>query len=143
MTVQTQHIIGSFNVVADLASRKGCLVNTEWSLNAERLQWFLNQSPWGPAVIDVFANQLNNQLSLYFSTCPDSQAMEVDAIVTQWPREHVIYAFPPTTIIDKVLHKILIARPSRLLLVAPMLLEAPGTRFYSSCLIAYSSARSL
>ena len=125
VTVQAQHIRGSLNVVADLASRKGCVVSTEWSLTAERFQWIQNQSPWGPAVIDLFANQLNHQLPLYFSPCPDSQAMAVDAMVTQWPRDHVIYAFPPTTIIDKVLHKILIAKPSRLLLVAPMLLEAP------------------
>ena len=112
-------------MVADLASRKGCIVNTEWSLVPERFRWIQSQSPWGPAQIDLFANQLNHQLPLYFSPCPDSQAMSVDALITQWPEKIVIYAFPPTTILDRVLQKILLVRPRFLLLVAPRLLEAP------------------
>ena len=123
--VLAQHIKGSMNVVADLASRVGCVVNTEWSLSAERFQWVQQQSPWGPAVIDLFANRLNHQLSLYFSPCPDDQAMSVDALMTQWPQHYTIYAFPPTTILDRVLHKIIQSRPQQLLLVAPRLLEAP------------------
>ena len=123
--VLAQHIKGSMNVVADLASRAGCVVNTEWSLSTERFQWIQSQSPWGPALIDLFANRLNHQLSLYFSPCPDDQAMSVDALMTQWPKNYTIYAFPPTTILDRVLHKILQERPHQLLLVAPRLLEAP------------------
>ena len=50
--------------------------------------------------------------------------MTVNALVTRWPHNHVLYAFPPTTLMHKVLLKILKARPPRLLLVAPRLLEA-------------------
>ena len=93
--IHARHIKGSLNVVADLASRTGYVVNTEWSLTPQKFQWLQHQSPWGPAVIDLFANEMNHQLPLYFSPCPDRKAMSVDALTTQWPRDQVVYAFPP------------------------------------------------
>ena len=122
--IVAQHIKGSLNVVADLASRKGYVVSTEWAFSTRFFQVIQSLSPWGPAVIDLFANSLNHRLPLYVSPCPDSQAMAVNALICQWPIDRVLYAFPPTTILDRVLQKILKVRPRFLLLIAPMLLDA-------------------
>ena len=123
--IKAQHIKGQLNVVADLASRRGYVVNTEWAISTRMFQVIQNQSPWGPASIDLFANSLNHRLPLYVSPCPDPAAMSVNALVVGWPRNAVLYAFPPTTIMDRVLHKIVRERPTCLLLIAPRLLEAP------------------
>ena len=101
-----------------------------------------DSEPWGPAAIDLFTNNLNHRLVLYISPCPDPAAMSVyvlvvgwpcpdpavmsvNVLVVGWPRNAVLYAFPPTTIIDRVLHKIVRERLTCLLLIAPRLLEAP------------------
>ena len=122
--ILAQHIKGALNVVADLASRIDCVVNTEWAVSPRLFQWIQSQSPWEPAVIDLFANSLNHRLPLYLSPCPDAQAMAINALVVPWPRSRTLYAFPPTTIVDKVLQKILKERPQQLLLVVPELIEA-------------------
>lgn len=51
--------------------------------------------------------------------------MSVNALVVGWPQDAILYAFPPTTIMDRALHKIIKERPHHLLLIAPRLLEAP------------------
>ena len=122
--IVAQHIKGNLNVVADLASRKGYVVSTEWAFSTRLFQVIQSLSPWGPAVIDLFANSLNHRLPLYVSPCPDQQALAVNALICQWPVDRVLYAFPPTTILDRVLQKILKVRPRFLLLIAPMLLDA-------------------
>ena len=58
--IQARHIKGALNVVADLASRRGYVVNTEWMLAPAMFQWVQRQSPWGPALIDLFANSMNH-----------------------------------------------------------------------------------
>ena len=123
--IKAQHIQGQLNAVADLASRRGYVVNTEWSLSPKMFQFVQKQSPWGPASIDLFANSLNHRLPLYVSPCPDPAAMSVNALVVGWPQDAILYAFPPTTIMDRALHKIIKERPHHLLLIAPRLLEAP------------------
>ena len=65
----------------------------------------------------------NFQLSRYMSPCPDKEALAIDALSAPWPKE-VLYAFPPPTILDRVLIKIHQERPQRLLLVAPLLTVA-------------------
>ena len=71
--LMARHIRGSHNVVADLASRTGVVVNTEWSFTKSVFQNLVRLSPWGPPSIDLFANSLNHQLPLYFSPCPDDR----------------------------------------------------------------------
>ena len=122
--IQARRIKGALNVVADLASRRGYVVNTEWMLAPAMFQWVQRQSPWGPALIDLFANSMNHQLPLYFSPCPDDQAMATDALLAPWPKSTTIYAFPPTTIMNKVLLKVAKEKPSQLLLIAPDIIEA-------------------
>ena len=123
-SIHPQHIAGQLNVIADLASRAGQVISTEWHLSDPAFQWIQTQSPWGEATVDLFANQLNRHLPLYFSPCPDMAAMAINAMIKPWPPA-VLYAFPPTSLIAKVLQKIRLEQPPYLLLVAPNLLEAP------------------
>ena len=78
----------------------------------------------GRPTLELFGNRLNRHLPRYVSPCADGQAFAVDALVCTWPSE-VLYAFPPFTIMDRVLLKILQERPQRLLLVAPLRPLAP------------------
>ena len=82
----------------------------------------------------MFTNNLNHRLVLYISPCPDPAAMSVNVLVVGWPRNAVLYAFPPTTIIDRVLHKIVRERTTCLLVIAPSHWKRRGTRCYSSSL---------
>ena len=57
-----RHIAGQLNVLADLASRTGQEIPSEWSLATESFQWVVNQSPWGPPQVDIFAEQSKSQV---------------------------------------------------------------------------------
>ena len=96
-----RHIAGQLNVLADLASRTGQVIPSEWSLATESFQWVVNQSPWGPPQVDIFASSQNHKLRDYISPCPDPQAVEIDALNCLWPNK-VLYAFPPTCIIPAI-----------------------------------------
>ena len=112
------HVKGELNVLADMLSRREIVLKNEWRLGVEAFEWLCEMSPWGKPTIDLFANKLNHQLSRYVSPCRDSAAVAIDALNCVWPEE-VSYAFPPTTILDRVLVKILREKPRALVLVAP------------------------
>ena len=120
ISITAHHIAGSLNVVADLGSRKGQVVTTEWKLCKAAFQWVQTRSPWGRAKVDMFANSLNHQLEHYVSPCPDQKAVAVDALTCKWPTE-VLYAFPPSTIMEKVVARLLtLSSNVKLLLIAPL-----------------------
>ena len=118
LTLSAAYIKGENNVIADMLSRSKQIVKAEWTVGPDTFKWIVENSPWGPPTVDLFANSLTNQLPNYFSPCPDQDAMATDALVSSWPKE-VLYAFPPTTIMDRVLLKIQQERPKHLLLLAP------------------------
>ena len=124
MTPLAHHIAGALNVVADLASRHGQVINTEWQLSTELFQWVCSRSPWGTPEVDLFANRCNHRLPAYISPCPDSDAIAVDALVCPWPCK-VLYAFPPQVLMPKVLTKLRQEHDRRVLLVAPLYQAAP------------------
>ena len=101
-----------------MLSRQDVLLKNEWRLSPETFHWVCDNCPWGEPEVDLFANRLNTQLPLFFSPCQDQGALGVDALLCPWPNR-VCYAFPPTTILDKVAAKMLLEEPRRLLLVAP------------------------
>ena len=123
-TAVANHIAGELNVLADLASRQGQVITTEWRLDADAFQWIVAESPWGHPEVDLFANRLNHQLNCYISPCPDEAAIAIDALKADWPKNKVLYAFPPGTILDRVTAKLLITPRARVLLVAPFLTNA-------------------
>ena len=118
ITLIASHIKGELNVLADMLSRSTKVLKTEWQLSRATFEWIVSRSPWGPPTVDLFANRLNFQLPRYFSPCQDPKSLGTDALLCPWPAE-VCYAFPPTTILNRVAEKLLLERPARLLLLAP------------------------
>ena len=129
ITLLANHLAGEKNAVADLLSRKGQVIKNEWRLDETTFNLIQRESPFGPATLDLFANALNHQLPRYGSPHHDDQAVLVDALTSPWPRVEVIYAFPPTTILDKVVTRIREEKPPRLLLVAP---DKPAATWFPS-----------
>ena len=124
ITLFASHIRGEHNVLADMLSRSRLVLKTEWRLSPETFSWVCANSPFGPPTLELFANSMNRHLPRYVSPCADAESWAVDALVCTWP-DWVLYAFPPTTILDRVLLKLLQERPRRLLLVAPLRPLAP------------------
>lgn len=101
-----------------MLSRDQKVLKTEWRLGSKTFQWVCSNSQWGSPTLDLFANRLNTQLDRYVSPCADIKAVEVDALWCTWPDE-VVYAFSPTTILDRVVAKMQTEQPARLLMIAP------------------------
>ncbi|XP_074612234.1 uncharacterized protein LOC141866599 [Acropora palmata] len=96
------HIPGKENVLADKESRKKHS-DTEWKLNPELFGRIATL--WGPVSIDLFASRLNYQLKPFVSWRPDPEAMAIDAFSLDW-RGLCFYAFPPFSLINRVLQKV-------------------------------------
>ena len=114
--LDARYLPGQANVLADLLSRRGQVVGTEWSLHPQVARSLLRV--WGNLSIDLFATSLNTKLPLYCSLVPDPQAVFEDAFRHPWDDLH-LYAFPPFPLVGRV-----IARVRELLRVA-MTLVAP------------------
>ena len=97
------YIPGESNVVADFHSRH-FKENTEWTLNP---QVYKNVCDYFTIpTIDLFAAANNNKVETYVSWLPDPGAYAVDAFTFLWPCINV-YAFPPFSLVAKVLAKII------------------------------------
>ena len=95
-------IPGESNVVADFYSR--CPTdNTEWQLNPVVFKKLCEV--FHTPVIDLFASAINKQTSKYVSWKLDPQAWAIDAFTIQWKNIN-FYAFPPFSIIPRVLRKL-------------------------------------
>lgn len=57
-------------------------------------------------VIDLFASRLNYKMKLFIAYQPDPEAGAINAFTISW-KPHLVYAFPPFSIIQMVLLKIL------------------------------------
>ena len=97
-----QSIPGSLNVLADSLSCPHQLPHTEWSLNTEV---FRSISSLWPVQIDLFATSENRQCSIFFSPFRDPMAVGTDAFLQPWDGLKA-YAFPPWSIIPRVLTKL-------------------------------------
>ncbi len=78
---------------------------------------------WGKPHIDLFATYYNKRLPLYVSPMRDPLALGRDAFSMPWTNL-LVYAYPPTALIPKVLAKWSVDRP-RMILVAPFWTGAP------------------
>jgi hypothetical protein len=68
-------------------------------------------------VLDIFASFHNKQLPEYFSWRPDPTSRGTDAFDQGWPKEKS-YAFPPFSMINKVLRRVK-SEEITLILIAP------------------------
>ena len=100
---------------ADSLSRPHQLPHTEWSLNPEV---FRSISRLWPVQIDLFATSENRQCSIFFSPFRDPMAAGTDAFLQPWDSLQA-YAFPPWSIIPRVLAELRESRGTELTLVAP------------------------
>ena len=110
-----QFIKGSSNVTADILSRPNQVIGSEWTLHQEVVDHLVHK--W-PAVIDLFATSLTARLPVYFSPASDSRAAGTDALLQPWDNLQA-YAFPPITIIRRVLVKLRSSRNCELTLIGP------------------------
>ena len=80
--LDARYLPGENNVLADVLSRHGQVVGTEWSLHPQVARSLL--SALGNPSIDLFATCLNVKLPLYCSLVPDPQAVFEDAFRHPW-----------------------------------------------------------
>ena len=100
--VSAQHIPGKANVRADALSRE-ISSNLEWSLDSKVFCGIVSQT-FVPEV-DLFASRLNAKTDRFISWHPEPGAMAVDAFSLHWANMKC-YAFPPFSLLPRVLSKI-------------------------------------
>ena len=126
--VTAAYIPGTLNVVADMHSRAGLVLKTEWMVSHETFSWICQASLVGRPEIDLFANSYTTQLPRFGTPCPEFGAEVVDALNSAWP-DSVLYAYPPTCIMDRVVEKIQTEQPRALVLIASQFVKAPWFSF--------------
>lgn len=97
------YISSEENIIADLESRS-LQIDTEYSLNNKYIHKIF--SSFGYPEIDLFACELNTKCKRYVSWKPDPGSETVDAFTLNWSNVK-FYAFPPFSIISRVLDKII------------------------------------
>lgn len=97
------YIQSSKNVIADSESRQAHNIDTEWELAPYAFQQIIFS--FGMPAFDLFASNQNNKCPRYASWKLDPNSEIVDAFTFSWENIN-FYAFPPFSIISKVLHKI-------------------------------------
>ena len=96
-----QFILGRNNVFADSLSRKNQTIGLEWTLNQEVFNSLMRK--W-PVNIDLFATSLNYRCQVYFAPMKDLMSAGTDAFLQNWENLQA-YAFPPFSLVRKVLNK--------------------------------------
>ena len=101
--LSASYIPGKENKLADKESRKQerC---TEWKLDPFILKTTLEKLNFEPD-IDLFATRANFQFSKFISFRPDPDAWGIDAFTYSW-KDFKFYAFPPFSLLPKMLQKI-------------------------------------
>ncbi len=104
LQVTAQHVPGTSNVIADKLSRTiDC--HLEWSLNDEVYRSIICRMGFTPE-IDLFASRLNAKTDKFVSWNPEPGAITYDAFTISWANLQC-YAFPPFSLLPRVLAKIL------------------------------------
>ena len=115
--LEARYLPGESNVLADVLSRRGQVVGTEWSLHPQVARALLRT--WGNPSIDLFATCLNAKLPLYCSLVPDPQAVFEDAFRHPWD-DLDLYAFPPFALVGRVIARVHQSSRVAMTLVAPL-----------------------
>ena len=109
------HIPGKLNVSADAESRN-FKMETEWMLSTSEFALMCNHFSFIDLEIDIFASRINSQLPVYVSWRSDPGAKFVDAFTSNWA-DFTFYAFPPFSLIGKVLQKVIQDKASGIIVV--------------------------
>jgi Reverse transcriptase (RNA-dependent DNA polymerase)/DNA N-6-adenine-methyltransferase (Dam) len=118
------------NAEADAESRKRLAQETEWQLNNSAFQKIV--SSFGSPAIDLFASKDNQKCQKYISWQGEPGCIAVDAFTVNW-NSYFFYAFPPFSLILRVLQKIIEDR-ARGIVVVPLWPTQPWFPLFSSML---------
>lgn len=116
LVLRARHIPGRLNRMADLLSRPGAIVATEWTLCPSVVTSIWNV--WGRASVDLMATFLTARLPRFISPYPHPKAIAVDAMSCQWAGMEG-YMFPPWQMYGPVLTKLVSETDCTLTLVVP------------------------
>lgn len=111
--VYASYVSSSDNFIADTESRT-LEIETEWELSVNAFSNIVER--WGQPNIDLFASRNNKKCRRFISWRRDPEAMAVDAFTMSW-KHYFFYAFPPFSIIPRVLKKISTDRARGILVV--------------------------
>ena len=103
------HVPGLLNQMADALSRNQevsisevQLDQREWSLNSQVVEQLFQRL--GTPSLDLFASRTNYKLPLWYSWAKEPAALAWNAFSQKW--DSFAYAFPPHSILRRVIHKI-------------------------------------
>lgn len=129
--VFASYIASKDNSVADAESRR-CHQDTEWMLSDDAFTQIKQR--FGSPDVDLFASRLNNKCEMYASWDRDPGAYVINAFTISW--ENIsFYAFPPFSIILKVLRKIVTDKAEGIVVV-PKWPTQPWYPLYQRLLIS-------
>ena len=126
-TLTAHHIQGQKNLLADSLSRKRHLLPPELTLSDALFHEIIQTFRVLPEV-DLFANENNAKLPKFVSSVPARTAMALDAFSLNWANFQCVWAFPPPSLIHRVLFKWKREGGGKMLLVAP---DWPSRSWYS------------
>lgn len=129
LMLRASYIKSKDNVRADYLSRFSNL-DTEWSLSLKAFRYLV--SNFGSPEIDLFATFDNKKCNKYVSRFPEAHALVTDAFTISWGK-FFLYAFPPFSIILRVLEKI-VQDEALGILVVPDAPSQPWYPFFRSLL---------
>jgi len=104
------------------------LVASEWLLSPRIFRRICRKL--GHPALDLFASRACHQLPMYMSWKPDPQCQAIDAFQQNWKLKGLVYAFPPFSLIGKVVRKVKTDMVS-LILVTP---SWPAQSWYNQVL---------
>lgn len=116
ISLRTQFISESRNIVANSFSRKSQVLSTEWTLHQEvcRALWRL----WNMVLVSLFATSQNFRIPAYVSPFPDSMTIATDAFLFNWDHQE-LFAFPPFATIRQLLSKLQSSQRTSIILITP------------------------
>lgn len=103
LMITAQHIPGVDNVLADFRSRNFS-DSLEWTLKSRHFNRICQRL--GVPSVDLFATRLNAKCEKFVSWQPDPEAWKFDAFSFHWGQGLLYYAFPPFSLIARVLQKL-------------------------------------
>ena len=115
ITITAEYLPSSLNVIADWESRH-VEDPSDWKLDPIIFQKICLKL--GNPSIDLFASRLCHQIPQYMAWKPDPHSLKTDAMSQTWSQA-LPYAFPPFSLIMKVLRKVEEEKVERLMLITP------------------------
>lgn len=116
ITLSTQFIRGSRNVVADCLSRRSQVLSSEWTQHQDVCRAL--RRLWGMPLVDLFATSQNHRLPTFVSPFTNPMAIATDAFLFDWNHKE-LYVFPPFPVLRQLLNKLRASQGTNIILVAP------------------------